>query len=511
MATGTRLIIASNRLPFTACMRHGALTLRPTCGGLAAALWSVHERGNTIWVGWPGECEGVDRASRPELARALAGKRVVPIELSAADRSAYYDELCNGVLWPVFHYMIDRLPLVFPDLQAYWTVNQRFADWIVEQYRPGDTIWIHDYHLMLVPEMVREQLPAAPIGFFLHTPFPSPEIFRVLPCRRELLEGLLGSSVVGFQTAQDARHFGESVSAFVGTDSERGVAPWQGRQVRFGAYPIGIDPARLASPDLEREAQDEPAADVAPAGRRLLLGVDRLDYTKGIPQRLAAFDSLLDEYPGLRGKIQLLQVAVPSRGHVPAYVDLKSEVEAMVSSINATYGTADWTPVRYVTRAVPPGELARLYRAADVMLVTSLRDGMNLVAKEFVEARQDEDGVLVLSEFAGAADELCEALIVNPYSTTEVAGAIAAALAFDRDERRRRMCALRRRVAGNTVFSWVDGFMRDVARTAAIQPRQHRGTSGLDDDSLPDGVQHDFGGVVQVELLHQVGAMGLDR
>ena len=441
-----------------------ALEFRPTAGGLAAALAAVHEHRDDVWVGWPGQAASLAGAQRSEVLHRLRSRRIVPVELTGDQVAAYYDAVCNSVLWPVLHYLIDRLPLALPEFQTYRAVNERFADAIAGEYRDGDIVWIHDYHLMLAPAMVRARIPDARIGFFLHTPFPSADVFRVLPWRRELLDGLLGATLIGFQTARDAANFGESIRLLTEYCADGCAVKADRREIRFGAYPIGIDPQRV-----------RPAADAgAPAGERLqrtpdtklFVGVDRLDYTKGIPRRLLAFERLLSDNPALRGRVQMLQVAVPTRGHVPCYASFRKDVEAIVAEVNARYGTGSWMPVRLVQEAVPPAGLAAIYKAADVMLVTSLRDGMNLVAKEFVSVRDDDDGVLILSELAGASEELSEALQINPYSVDDTAAAMASALEMSRDERRRRMQALRRRVTTRSVEGWVERFTADLTRPA---------------------------------------------
>jgi trehalose 6-phosphate synthase/phosphatase len=459
MSAYRRLVIAANRLPFAVATGRGRLELRPTTGGLASALSAVHQQGNNVWVGWPGDCSGLDAASSAELDETFARHRVIPVSLNGREIIDYYDGVCNAALWPVLHYQIDRLPLTLPPFEPYRAVNERFADALVAEHRPGDMIWIHDYHLMLVPAMVRRRIPHAQVGFFLHTPFPSVDVFRVLPWRRELLDGVLGSTVVGFQTANDAANFTATLTAVTGHAVDKSGAIADGRRVDIGTYPIGIDTERL-------QDGGRPSRRFARSGCRLFVGVDRLDYTKGIPLRLTAFERLLVANPALRGTVQLLQVAVPSREHLPSYASLKREVEALIARVNVRFGTPAWTPIRYFPEALPPDDLAALYRAADVMLVTSLRDGMNLVSKEFVSTRQDEDGVLVLSELTGAAGELEGAVTVNPYSVDELVSAMTRALDMDREERRERMSALRLRTKGHTVHNWVDRFTGDVQAAA---------------------------------------------
>ena len=467
MSRTPRLIIASNRLPFTVHSRDGELQLQPTAGGLAAALGAVHGTMETLWIGWPGDCSSLDPRHRQELAQRLGRERIVPVELSPAEAAAYYDTFCNGVLWPVFHYLIDRVPVENPDWQTYRAINERFAATIAAESRPGDIVWIHDYHLLLAPALVRRRLPGAQIGFFLHTPFPAADVFRVLPWRRDLIEGMLGATLVGFQTTRDVRHFADAVRQLTEYVPEGTSVVADRRMVRFGAHPIGIDVARISDADEAPCGVGRRDIPPAPPGCRLLVGVDRLDYTKGIPRRLTAFERLLTDNPHLCGRVQLVQVAAPSRVHVPSYQSLREQVAVIVARVNARFATADWQPVSYRHEAVSPYELAALYRAADVMLVTSLRDGMNLVAKEFVAARDDADGVLVLSEFAGAAEELPEALLVNPYSIEQLAAAMASALALDPEDRRDRMQALRRRVLGQTVAEWVSRFTHELTRVAA--------------------------------------------
>ena len=455
MPAHRRLVIASNRLPFTVESVRSRLELRTTTGGLASALAAVHQHGDNVWVGWPGDCSALDERARAELDVTLEQRRFVPIALTGRELVDYYDGICNAALWPVLHYQLERLPLNFSPFEAYRAVNERFADALIARHRPGDILWIHDYHLMLVPAMVRRRLPDAQIGFFLHTPFPAGDVFRVLPWRRELLDGILGATLVGFQTAGDAANFGATLRGLMGYHVDASGVIADGRRVDFGTYPVGIDADRLR--DGGRPTRRFTRTDC-----RLFVGVDRLDYTKGIPLRLAAFERLLAAHQSLRGGVQLLQVAVPSREHVPAYGTLRREVEALIARVNVRFGTPSWTPVRYFPESLPPADLAALYRAADVMLVTSLRDGMNLVAKEFVSSRDDEDGVLVLSELTGAAGELQEALTVNPYSVDDLVDTMVQALEMDTEERRSRMVALRLRTAGHTVQNWADRFTCDI-------------------------------------------------
>ena len=464
MWDGGRVIIVSNRLPVVVRADEDDVSLAPAAGGLATGLRPLHESGNSIWIGCAGDLLSVPRAARKRLVRELTDRRVQPVDLTRSESQAYYDGICNGVLWPLFHYQIDRIPLTAPGWDVYRSINERFAEAVVREYRDGDVIWIHDYHLLLVPGLLRERLPEAPVGFFLHIPFPAIEVFQVAPWRREILAGMLGASVVGFHTAGYASQFEDAVRALTALEVERGRVNANGRPVRVAAYPMGVDAQWFTAAADSPEVRAERAQLCGTPDQKLLLGVDRLDYTKGIPRRLLAYEQLLRDNPDLRGRVRLIQVAVPSRDTVPCYQRFRQEIDEIVGRINGEHGTVDWAPIRYLHHSISSAQLVALYRAADVMLVTPLRDGMNLVAKEFVASRADGDGVLVLSEFAGAAAQLPEAVSVNPYAIDQMAAAIKTALTMDAGERHRRMRALRARVADQDITWWASTFMRDLRR-----------------------------------------------
>lgn len=473
-----RLLLVSNRLPVTAKIEHGEVTVTRSAGGLATGLRGPHEQSGGLWIGWPGDVARMTHAQRVELERQLTDLRTVPIYLTPSEVDRYYESFSNGVLWPLFHYLVDRIPFDVRHWQAYVRANERFAEIVVKHYQPGDLVWVHDYQLMLVPAMIRKKIPDAKIGFFLHIPFPSSEIFRILPHREELLNGILGADLIGFHTIAYMRHFASSLLRLLGIEADVEVVRHEGRFIRMGAFPMGIDAANFAA------VSDDPAT-IADAkryqeegrGRRILLGVDRLDYTKGIPRRLMAFDRLLEREPSLRGKVRLVQVAVPSRTKVEAYQKFRRHVDELIGRINGTYATPDWSPIHYIYRSLNERQVTALYRAADVMLVTPLRDGMNLVAKEFCAARTDEDGVLVLSEFTGAASELGEALHINPYDIDGVAQSIKQAITMPHEERASRMHALRRRVLTYDVHAWVRSFIEQLERTAAEEEGRAHGVS----------------------------------
>lgn len=473
MAHARRLLIVSNRLPFTAKADSTGIALVPSSGGLATGLRALHERGDSCWIGWPGDLSALPRRQHARVAEELKARRIVPVPLRRTESLAYYDGFCNGVLWPLLHYSIDRLPLADAPWATYREINQRFADAVVREYRPGDRIWIHDYHLLLVPGMLRARLPEAEIGFFLHVPFPAVDVFRILPWRREVLEGLLGASLIGFHTEAYAAHFRDAVRSMTALEVEDDEINANERPVRTGVFPMGVDAAGFARLGSDAGVLREALMLRGSQDCRLLVGVDRLDYTKGIPSRLLAYERLLMRHPELRGRVQFVQIAVPSRGETPCYQQFRREVEELVGRINGALGTVTWTPIRYLHQAVEPAQLAALYRAADVMLVTPLRDGMNLVAKEFVATRTDDDGVLVLSEFAGAAGEVPEAVGVNPYDVDEMAAAIHRALTMERAERRRRMHSARQRVLARDASWWSRTFLRDL-EAGATRVRDER-------------------------------------
>jgi trehalose 6-phosphate synthase/phosphatase len=448
----------SNRLPVTVRREEGKLTVHLSTGGLATGLNGPHRESQGLWLGWPGDDTELSDAEREGLTADLASQRLCPVFLTPDEVHRYYEGFSNRVLWPLFHSQLDHIPLGDSEWDVYRRVNEKFADEVCARYREGDTLWLHDYQLMLLPTLVRKRLPRARIGFFLHIPFPAPDVLRVLPWREELLRGLLGADLIGFHTEVYAANFRAAVKEL--DPSLRPVV---------GAFPMGVDmPAleALAHTPLAMECLLNLKASLG--GQHLFLGVDRLDYTKGIRRRLMAFERLLARRTDLHGRLRLIQLAVPSRDNIPDYARLRASVERLVGRVNGTFGTVEWTPIRYVYRAVTPEELSALYQGADVMLVTPTRDGMNLVAKEYCAARVDGGGTLVLSELAGAAQELKEALLVNPYDGEEMSLAFERALALPEGERRWRMKALRKRVADNPVKAWAQGFLDELA--AASKP-----------------------------------------
>ncbi|PCC71917.1 trehalose 6-phosphate synthase /trehalose 6-phosphatase [Nannocystis exedens] len=464
----SRLLVVSNRLPVTVSAAQGEAIVTPSMGGLSTGLRGPFERSQGLWIGWPGDLSKLDDAARAGAMKELEALRTLPVELTADELRQYYEEFANGVLWPVFHYLLDRIPVHSGGWEMYRRVNAKFAAAVAAQYRPGDTIWVHDYQLLLLPGMLREQLPGARIGFFLHIPFPASEVFRMLPWREDVLQGMLGADLIGFHTPSYARNFASAVVRLLGHEPIVDELSVAGRKVRFRAFPMGIDTETFTAkvPPSDEVFRPRP-------GEHLLLGVDRLDYTKGIRRRLSAVERVLERRPDLRGKLRMLQIAVPSREKVTAYQDYRRRVEEMVGAINGRCSTLTDAPIHYMYRGFPQEQLIELYRAASVMLVTPTRDGMNLVAKEFAASRTDGDGVLVLSEFAGAAEEMPEALQVNPFDVDGMAQAIEQAIDMSEGERRTRMAGLRARVLRFDVHRWAEDFLAALADDetgAAVEP-----------------------------------------
>jgi trehalose 6-phosphate synthase/phosphatase len=453
-----RVLIVSNRLPVTIRRRDDQFDIERSPGGLATGLRGPHERGDGWWLGWPGISGILTEAQRADLTGRLARDRLAPLFLSPSELVRYYDGFCNGFIWPVFHYLTGQVPHRTEDWPVYRDVNERFADLVAAHYQEGDLIWVHDYQLLLLPALLRQRLPHARIGFFLHIPFPASEVFRTLPHREELLRGLLGADLIGFHTTSYLRHFASALLLLLGHPTQVDRVLVEDRVVRLGVFPMGVDAKRIAAL-AERPVLVPEVEEIRAGSDYTLVAIDRLDYTKGVPQRLLAFENLLQHHPELRGKVKLVNLAVPSRVAVRAYRQFRREVNALVGRINGAFGTPSWVPVHYMFRALPERRVLALYRAADVMLVTPIRDGMNLVAKEYVAARTDLRGVLVLSEYAGAAAELVEAVTMNPYDIDRAAEAYYTALTMPEAEQRERMRRLRERVMGHDVQRWVEDFL----------------------------------------------------
>jgi len=470
-----RVVVVSNRLPVALKRAGESWRVEKGAGGLATAMHPILKRTNGIWIGWSGESSGIFDEKRRQIVQRWAERdRYHAIDLPAETAHGFYDGYSNVSLWPLFHHFPFIVKFKPDEWRAYVEANQIFRDELVKHLRPDDAVWIHDYHLMLLPQMLREVAPQARIGFFLHIPFPSSSVFRILPQREEIVRGLLGADYIAFQTYSYLQHFRSSMLRILGIENQMDRVQIGGRTVRLEALPIGIAPEQftdlLATDAATRKRLEDLRHSFA--NRKIILGVDRLDYTKGIPERLRAFRRFLADSPEWRGRVVLIQVAVPSREGVTRYKELRKEVDELVGQINGQWSTPEWTPVIYLRRGIPRSELTALYAAADVALITPLRDGLNLVAKEYTACKPDGNGVLILSEFAGAAAEMGEAFLVNPYDEERTAETIGRALTIPEEERRDRMLALYKRVIKNTVFAWGDRFIQNLQE--AVSNRAER-------------------------------------
>jgi trehalose 6-phosphate synthase/phosphatase len=466
-----RILILSNRLPVNLIHDDGRYTIQPSVGGLSTGLGSFYSSYDCTWIGWPGiPSEQLTYEQKAEIDASLENIACLPVHLPEEEIEHYYGGFCNSTIWPLFHYFRSLCSWDTRSWEAYCAVNRRFCDAVYEQYREGDIIWVHDYHLMLLPAMIRERIPDATIGFFLHIPFPSNELYRILPWREEMLRGLLGADLVGFHTYDYVRHFLNSVRRLVGYEHTYGEIKAGSRIVRADTFPMGIDYARFAravrEPDIQSEIRQ---IRKKYNNQKILLSFDRLDYTKGIPQRLTAFDAFLEKNPAWQGRVTMIVVAVPSRTTVTQYQSLKKEVDELIGKIVGKYGTMEWTPIQYFYDVLPFSKLVALYHAADIALVTPLRDGMNLMAKEYLATKEDGRGVLILSEMAGASMELGEALIVNPFDENGIVHAIEAALALPDQEQIERNHWMQQRLQRYHVQRWAEDFLQ---RLTAVRKRQ---------------------------------------
>lgn len=428
-----------------------------------------------IWIGWSGDTSGVTDEGRKATIKEWADKHgYFGVDLDQETAHGFYEGIANQALWPVFHHFPSLLRFDSADWKAYVGANEIFRDEILKHLRPNDLVWIHDYHFLLLPQMLRAVLPEISIGFFLHVPFPSSSVFRIIPKREELLRGMLGADYLAFHTHRYLQNFRTSILRLLGLTSQMDHLEYGKRIVRLDALPIGIAPHQFNDLLTKGTATRKQLTELKQRFGycKIILGVDRLDYTKGIPERLRAYRKFLQDYPEWRGKVVLIQVAVPSRERVPRYTRLRREVDELIGEINGDWSTPNWSPITYLRRNLPQAELAALYASADVALVTPLRDGLNLVAKEYVACKSSGDGVLVLSEFAGAAAEMGETLLVNPYDEESLSATIARALSLDETEKRMRMMALYKRVHKNNVFAWGDRFIKNL--TTAVQTRSEQ-------------------------------------
>ncbi|MEO1049606.1 MAG: bifunctional alpha,alpha-trehalose-phosphate synthase (UDP-forming)/trehalose-phosphatase [Bacteroidota bacterium] len=477
-----KTIIVSNRLPVKIEKDGDQLTYKPSEGGLATGLGSVYKQGDNIWIGWPGIYLN-DDDEKESVANNLKKDNMKPVFLTEAEIRLYYEGFSNETLWPTFHYFSEYAEYRKSLWDAYYQVNCKFAKEILAAAEPDDIIWVHDYQLLILPCLVREKLPGISIGFFQHIPFPSYEVFRLLPWRRELLDGMLGADLVGFHTYDDMRHFLSSVSRISYLSNTHGQLQKDNRNIVVDAFPMGIDYDKYASAAASPETiKREVKYRTSLGDEKLILSIDRLDYSKGIPARLEIFDIFLRRFDEYQGKVSLLMVVVPSRDQVEKYKQIKEEIDLLVGRINGKYGTMNWTPIHYFYRSFPLEDLSAFYRMADVALVTPMRDGMNLVCKEFVASKLDKRGVLILSEMAGSSKELSDAIIINPNDKNQVVEAIHEALTMPELEQEMRMEMMQSTLKKFNIHHWVKLFLD---RLADIKEKQKSlATKVLDDTSI---------------------------
>lgn len=468
--------MVSNRLPITVT-RHGQqFEVYSSSGGLTSALSSALRDKPFTWIGWAGTdltadvCEALSRYS------PHPGRNFISVDLTMEESNRFYRGFCNEILWPLFHDLQSRCNFDPTYWDTYCLINRRFAQAVLNATHDHDLIWIHDYHLLLLGALLRSSCESlGSIAYFHHIPFPPPDIFAKLPWRKEILDSMLSFNLVGFQTRQDLRNFLRCARRFLkGVHVRRvndiTVIAKRDRSARLAVFPVGIDYEDFSS-CAARAGTATRAAQIRHeiGSKQIVLGVDRLDYTKGIPERLRAFALLLESYQDLRGEITLVQLVVPSRSDVPEYHELKFEIERLVSEVNGQFGVPGWVPIQYMYRHLDRAELSAFYRAADIGLVTPLRDGMNLVAKEFCACQIENDAVLILSEFAGAAKQLrCGALLVNPYDVHGVAIALRRAFDMPRTVRQRRMGRLRQQIAQSSVSRWYGDFIRAAVPNSSM-------------------------------------------
>jgi len=483
-----KTIIISNRLPVKIEQENNELVYKASEGGLATGLNSVFKQGNNLWVGWPGLA--IEKSQEQEVHSNLIKQHMKPVFLSSEEIEDFYEGFSNETLWPNFHYFNQYTVYKEELWLAYQRVNQKFAEILSEELEDDDTVWIHDYQLLLLPQLIRAISPNATIGFFLHIPFPSYESFRLLPWRRELLNGMLGADFLGFHTYDDMRHFLSSVNRLAGLGNSNGTIKVKNRLIKADALPMGIDYEKYAASAQDPETLAREVRYRKSIGTvKLILSIDRLDYSKGIPQRLRAFELFLSKYPYFKERVSLFMVVVPSRDSVSKYKQLKEEIDLLVGRINGQFSKLNWTPIHYFYRSFPLPALSAFYSISDVALVSPMRDGMNLVCKEYVASRLDKKGVLILSEMAGASKELSDAIIVNPNDIHQLVEAMHKALIMPEELQIESMNSMQKSLKRYNIHAWVKLFMDELAN---VKKEQSHLKTRLIDNQLSEEIKHAY-------------------
>jgi len=472
----SKLIIVSNRLPLNITVENDAFSVSASSGGLATGMRSVHDKGDSLWIGWSGiEEENLNLNLNKKINNQLVNENCASVSLTKTEVNDFYYGLSNKTLWPLFHYFTEFSTFDNNQWESYKKVNQKFADIVISNLSDGDRVWVHDYQLMLLPSMIRKMNPNVTIGFFLHIPFPSYEIFRIFPWREELLNGVLGSDLIGFHTYDYERHFMSSVKRLLRLNINFNQIVLDDRNVTVDTFPMGIDYDKFWNAaqnhhklknnqvsDLQKQLNLH--IDALPSNK-LILSIDRLDYTKGIVNRILAFEIFLETYPQYKEKVRLVMLAVPSRSDVPQYKKLKRQTDEIVGRVNGKFSTVNWTPIWYFYRSMSFDNLIDLYTSSDIAMITPVRDGMNLVAKEYVSTRIFKKGVLILSEMAGASQEMNEAILVNPNDLNSLANSIKKAVEMPINDQITRNNILQKRLKRYNIHKWANDFMSSLLKT----------------------------------------------
>ncbi len=473
-----RLIIVSNRAPVNIIKENGTYRYEESSGGLASGLRAYVERLKKnkpdlkiIWIGWPGASVENEGKVKKEIAKKFGTHCVF---LSEEVMEKFYEGFCNKTIWPLFHYFPAYAVYEKEYWEQYVAVNKIFCNAVLEVAKPGDVIWIHDYHLMLLPALVREKMPSAAIGFFLHIPFPSYEIFRLLPSmwRKEILQGLFGADLIGFHTHDYTTYFLRSTLRILGINNHMGEVMYTNHLAKADTFPMGIDFKKYHSAAFTKEvAVEKRKVKKKFSPLKLILSIDRQDYSKGILNRLKGYHHFLQNNPKWKERVTMIMVVIPSRIGVESYQSIKSQIDELVGNINGKYGTVEWLPIVYQYRSLSFAELIALYNLSDVALITPLRDGMNLIAKEFIAARTNKKGVLILSEMAGAVDELSESIIINPNNIEEINDALLQALEMKHAVQKERVELMQKQLKNYDVFKWADDFLTTLDKVKEKQRR----------------------------------------